>query len=746
MRLFTKTVFLFVILLNSVVGLAQDTVRILVQSKDNGLPVDLIYVNVYSANSNDRMGTTTTNEAGIETVFIDSFPVIIEAVGVGYEMERINLNTLPTKEVQVKVSKSFSPLNEVVVTGVANPIKPLDAFANYKVITSSQMQAQGAVNVQDALAYQLNAITSTDGVLGAQIRMQGMDGNKVKILMDGVPINGREGGNIDLSQFNVYNLERIEIIQGPMSVMYGTDALGGVINLISKNSKKEMGLNGEAYYESVGKYNFNLTATKSFDKHHFSLGGGRNYFDGEINRDYRSYVFKPKEQYLGNFNYNFRKSEKFNLRLASDFIKEKVTNKDTAQISSYQGFAFDELYNVTRSINRLTADGKLGKKGHYQFINGHSYYHRTKNRYRKDLVSLNEVLTPNEGDQDTSTFHEFSLRGMYENKVEKLFDYTIGYDVNLQKANSQKIPGGKTNINDYALFTTISQTFFQEKLKLQGGLRAAYNSVYKTPVIPSFSLLYKARTNVSLRASYSKGFRSPSLKELYLDFQDVNHKVFGNTQLKPEAADHFQASASWMVFEKKTNYAQVLITGYYNNVYNQISLAQRYPFSQNADSALIHDYTNINRMRNIIANVELEGQYSNFHYKLGYAYAYTFPQTGEYNGFETHQITTTLQYLWKWSKLNFSLFNSFSGAQPFVVSNIDGTSTYVGKRPAYNMMDISVSRKFWKQNIQITAGVKNVFDIVGFSSGAVVTSTHGNGSNVSFMPRSVFTSLRLNID
>ena len=83
MRLFTKTVFLFVILLNSVVGLAQDTVRILVQSKDNGLPVDLIYVNVYSANSNDRMGTTTTNEAGIATVFIDSFPVIIEAVGVG---------------------------------------------------------------------------------------------------------------------------------------------------------------------------------------------------------------------------------------------------------------------------------------------------------------------------------------------------------------------------------------------------------------------------------------------------------------------------------------------------------------------------------------------------------------------------------------------------------------------------------------------------------------------------------------
>src|SRR5690606_31303934 len=116
---------------------------------------------------------------------------------------------------------------------------------------------------------------------------------KIKILMDGVPIGGREGGNIDLSQFNVYNIERIEIIQGPMSIMYGSDALGGVINLISKNTKKKIGLSGEAYYESVGKYNFNLTATKTFGKHSLSIGGGRNYFDGygKLNADTGKYGY-----------------------------------------------------------------------------------------------------------------------------------------------------------------------------------------------------------------------------------------------------------------------------------------------------------------------------------------------------------------------------------------------------------------------------------------------------------------------
>src|SRR5690606_2444215 len=116
-----------------------------------------------------------------------------------------------------------------------------------------------------------------------------------------------------------------------------------------------------------------------------------------------------------------------------------------------------------------------------------------------------------------------------------------------------------------------------------------------------------------------------SLKELYLDFIDVNHAILGNPDLKAEKGNHYQASVSWMVFEKKTNYAQLLVTGYHNHVRNQIALAARYPSTSNTDSARFFDYTNILELKNLIGTVELEGQYHNLHYKLGYSYAYTYP-------------------------------------------------------------------------------------------------------------------------
>lgn len=740
----------------SLISQAQTPIRVHILSKDNGLPIEAVYVKVYQGNSQKLLGATQSNDSGTAIVTVDAFPVTIEAVAVGYEMERVVISNAPSNgAVQIKLSKTFSPLNEVVVTGVLNPIKPMDAFSNYKVIRSATMQSMGAATVQDALGYQLNVITSTDGVLGGQIRMQGMSGNKVKVLIDGVPINGRQDGNIDLSQLNTYNLERIEIIQGPMSVMYGTDALGGVINLITKNSKKKFELSGEAYYETVGKYNFNASAVKSFGNHHFTMGGGRNYFDGygimasEASKPYphRTSAFKPKEQYLGNFNYSFNQSEKFSLRFASDFVKEKIVNRGpVAYIDPFKAYAFDDYYRVIRSMNRLTVDGKFKNGGRYQLINGYTLYYRTKNTYNKDLVSLQQTLTNTEGAQDTSTYSDFNFRGMYENQFLKALNYTIGYDVNLQYGKSERIPENANNIGDYAAFLNLSNGFFNEKLKIQAAARVNHNTEYKSPLVPSFNLLYKATPTVSIRASYAKGFRAPSMKELHLDFVDNNHKIFGNTNLKAEVGDHLQGSASWMVFEKGANYGQVLVTGFYNSVYNQIALAARYPGTANSDSAQFYDYTNILRSRNFIANLEFEGQYSNFYYKLGYSYAKTFAQENQYSSFSSSDLTTTLQYYWKRSKLNFSLFNRFNGTRPFLLSNIDGSSSYSGKQPAYNMMDISVSRKCWKQNIQITAGVKNVFDVLGFSSGSVVTGAHGGDGNVSFVPRSFFTSLRFNFD
>jgi len=119
---------------------------------------------------------------------------------------------------QLQPDSLHQMLDETVVTGVSAPVKMQNALSQYRVITKEAMKAQGAVTVADALTTQLNLNIGNDRALGSNITMQGLGGDKVKILIDGLPVNGRENGNVDLGQLSVNNVARIEIVQ-PISAI-----------------------------------------------------------------------------------------------------------------------------------------------------------------------------------------------------------------------------------------------------------------------------------------------------------------------------------------------------------------------------------------------------------------------------------------------------------------------------------------------------------------------------------------------
>jgi len=103
-----------------------------------------------------------------------------------------------------------------------------------KVIDIKRINSQGAYNLPSLLANELNVRINYDPMLGNSISLQGISGQNIKVMIDGVPVIGREGGNIDLTQINLSSVERIEMVEGPMGVNYGSDAMGGVINIITK--------------------------------------------------------------------------------------------------------------------------------------------------------------------------------------------------------------------------------------------------------------------------------------------------------------------------------------------------------------------------------------------------------------------------------------------------------------------------------------------------------------------------------
>ena len=124
-------------------------------------------------------------------------------------------------------------VDEVFVTGQIKPTILSDVIQKSIIISKKDIEMQAANNLKDLLEKQLNMSVTVDNILGSSVSIQGISGQNVKILIDGVPVIGRLNGNIDLTQINLNNIERVEIIEGPLSVDYGTDALAGTINLIT---------------------------------------------------------------------------------------------------------------------------------------------------------------------------------------------------------------------------------------------------------------------------------------------------------------------------------------------------------------------------------------------------------------------------------------------------------------------------------------------------------------------------------
>lgn len=732
----------------------EGKVLVHLQGKENGDPVAYGYVNIYSIAPRSLLFSTTTDSLGNALIEINSYPAEVEVTAIGYDRESAKLSS-EQQALKFSLTKRFSSLDEVVVTGVAAPTKPQNALANYKLISAATIRSMGAVTLNEALGNQLNINIGNDQILGAGMRMQGLAGDKVKVMMNGVAVNGREGGNIDLGQINLFNVERIEIVQGPMSIIYGSDALGGVVNVIEKQNRKPYELQATANYESVGKYNVNFGAARSWKKHTVDIGGGRNYFQGwkyldkpvGYNADtaypHRNLLFKPKEQYIANAGYQYRASSGLKLSFHTDFLKEKVTNR--GKVESYTPFdisAIDEYYYTNRSISRLSLDGKIGR-GTWQITNGLAYYKRIRNSYVKDLSTLDETLSNGLGMQDTSKFTDISSRGIYGNKF-KHFELTAGYDVLLQQGTTKKIAGDDHFINDYAAFAMVTVPFLaQDALKVQLGLRAAYNTRFQAPIIPAVNVLYSISDRIQLRASYAKGFRAPSLKEMYLSFIDLNHHIIGNENLNSETGDHCQISMSGMLLKKAGNYMQLMVTGYYNDIRNGIVLV---PLRPDDPLSIDYQYANQSRQKNVIGTFQLEGQQQSFHYTLGYSINHTFAGDG-YSAFEAHEFNSSVSYLWLWAKTNVNVFYKLTGAQPFLRSDPAG-AYYDGRQPAYSMLDASLERKFWKKKISVTLGVKNILDVQTLTpTGMAVSSgAHSGDGGVSFLPRSLFTTLRLTLD
>ncbi len=350
----------------------------------------------------------------------------------------------PGKSYNIALSPTIFSLNEVVVTGSFQPQRADKSIYDITVVDHRKIEEKAATNLKDILQNQVNLTVNQDPALGSSLKIKGLSGNNVKILVDGVPVIGRMGGNIDLSQLSLYNIDHIEMVEGPMSVIYGSDALAGAINLITKENKtSNFGLAANSYYETAGTYNFDANVNFRRKRHSISISGGRNFFGGFSTDTLRSQTWMPKEQYNGDIYYLYS-HDKARIKYQVSYMSEKLWDKGNL-IEPRFFTAFDSWFYSKRLTNQLDYTRTLHNGLSIKMLASYSLYQRNKITYLKDLSNLTQVLSPNASDQDTTDFSAMLYRIVVgQEDPDKKLNYAVGLDLNHESGTGKRIADYKT--------------------------------------------------------------------------------------------------------------------------------------------------------------------------------------------------------------------------------------------------------------------------------------------------------------
>ncbi len=236
-----RLLWLLVIFLIGVPALAQEAATVQGTVYDGarlGIPGIRININDFP------QGAVTDLSGNYEITDITPGDYTLEISGLSYQAitEKISLKAGQQISLNIVMAATAETLSEIVVTGQHSPQSAKNSVYKVRTIEQKRLETQGANTLQDVLANELNIRFSRDNALGTSgVSIQGISGQNVKVLIDGVPMVGRSGvsNEIDINQINVNTIERIEIVEGPMAVNFGADALAGVINIITKKGARQ---------------------------------------------------------------------------------------------------------------------------------------------------------------------------------------------------------------------------------------------------------------------------------------------------------------------------------------------------------------------------------------------------------------------------------------------------------------------------------------------------------------------------
>jgi outer membrane receptor for ferrienterochelin and colicins len=639
---------------------------------------------------------------------------------------------------QDSTSKS---LEEIIVTGQLKPQSLKNSVYQVKVINEQRIKLSGATTIQQVLNNQLGFRFSTDNITGTDVRLNAVSGRNVKILLDGVPLLDRFDERVSLSQIDINTIERIEIVDGPMSVSFGSDAMAGVINIITKKIQpKSLLITARVQEETAGKeyhaFNYKGNHTQGFNistkqsNWHFSTGITHNDFGGFGGDQYgREKSWLPKEQLLGNAKLGY-KNNNLDIYYRLDGMTEKITDRN--KINYETARSLDQKFITDRILHQIQSNCTLNNRLTINSIIAFTNLKRSTKTLYHDFVKNIDSIGTGDGQQDVSKLNSVSFKNTIQYTISPKISLQPGIDLNHEKVSGDRVLGTPT-IDDYALF--ISAEYKPTpKINIRPGFRFIKNTKFDAPpIVPSINTKFVLNKDLDLRLSYGFGFRAPVLRELFFQFVDVNHNIVGNPNLNAETSNSFNGSLSWNAPNLKAIKYNVTLNGFYNSFKDQIELIQ-----SAGVTPIQYSYFNINKSKIKGISIDNKIKIKNIDASIGLNY---FGYQREFitadnqiitsNYFWTPEINSNIIYNIKKIKTSLSFFYKFVGIEPNLSSDPTGREPglFPTKTNAYNLADFTITTNANKY-FTINAGVKNLFDVTSVNSNTVISSnlSHNNSN------------------
>jgi outer membrane cobalamin receptor len=412
-------------------------------------------------------------------------------------------------------------LTEVNVTLTKTSINRNNIPLTVSIVSREQIENSSESALLPVLSEQVPGLFVTErGITGfgvstgsaGQISLRGIGGSpntQVLVLLNGNPQFMGIMGHPMADAYAASDVEKVEVIRGPASTLYGTNAMGGVINIITKEQKAEgFKANARLMYGSYNTQKYMLNG--GFKKDRFNIFASFNHDQTNGHRD--SSDFSLNNGYL-RMGYDLSK----HLNINADFSLENFEATDPGQEGSKAGYTID----ITRGMGAVALDNRFDKtSGSFRFFYNFGEHNITDGFHSKD------------NNYGIVFYQAFNLFKGNTITIGADFKKYGGIAENVLAMNGKGMVFGDTTVWEMAGYAYVQQELFA-KLVLNAGFRLEHNSVYGNEPVPTAGLAYHPATSTTIKASVAKGFRSPTIRELYL-FTPAN------TSLQPERMMNYE--------------------------------------------------------------------------------------------------------------------------------------------------------------------------------------------------------------